>query len=192
MQAIVVLLARRSSLGSVSVREFPNTIHNTDARSAGGLFPYPTQTAIQAATRHENLAVVTALFLSTFSIGSAFGNAVSGAIWTQKLTPALLRNLPEPYNNEIFAKGIFSEPFLWAVGFPIGTPIRDAIIASYRATQGLLTITGLGLCVPLILFSLCMRNPRLGDEQSLPNAESYPTDDQQEKQGRWRLSSLWV
>jgi len=51
------------------------------------------------------------------------------------------------------------------------TPERDAVIVSYRHIQRMLCITGICLCIPLIAFSLCLRNPRLGKEQSLPDAE---------------------
>lgn len=38
---------------------------------AGGMFPYPTQALVQAATQHEHVAIITALYLSTYNIGSA-------------------------------------------------------------------------------------------------------------------------
>jgi SIT family siderophore-iron:H+ symporter-like MFS transporter len=50
---------------------------------AGGFFPYPAQASIQAATKHEHVAVITGIYLACYNIGSAFGNTVSGAIWTQ-------------------------------------------------------------------------------------------------------------
>jgi SIT family siderophore-iron:H+ symporter-like MFS transporter len=131
------------------------------------------------------------LYLATFNIGSAFGNAVSGAIWTQKLIPALLKHLPPPYNNEATAKSIFATPFDYATKYPVGTPIRDAIILSYKEAQQTLTGTGLGLCVLLILFSLCIRNHKMGNEQSLPEAESYSDMPWLERIKGWRISTLW-
>ena len=138
---------------------------------AGGLFSYPAQASIQAATKHEHVAVITGLYLATYNIGSAFGNTVSGAIWTQTLIPTLLKNLPPPYNNMTTAQGIYASPFVYATNYTIGTPLRDGIVESYRHTQKLLTITGTCLCLPLIVFSLLIQNPKLGDGQSLPNAE---------------------
>ncbi|KAF2827277.1 putative transporter [Ophiobolus disseminans] len=158
---------------------------------AGGFFPYPAQTLIQAATRHEHLAIITALYLATFNIGSAFGSAVSGAIWTQTLVPTLRRHLPDPYNNDTIARSIFAAPFTYAADYPIGSPMRDAIVKSYNHTQQLLIITGMCLCVPLIVFSLCIRNPRLGNDQSLPNAEIPEHRSQTDGTGRWQLSNLW-
>ncbi|KAK3081868.1 ferrioxamine B transporter [Coniosporium uncinatum] len=138
---------------------------------AGGMFPYPAQASIQAATKHEHVAVITGLYLATYNIGSAFGNAVSGAIWTQTLVSTLQRNLPAPGNDAATAAAIYASPFDFTGPNPVGSPIRTAIIDSYRYTQRLLCITGICLCVPLICFALVLRNPKLGREQSLPDAE---------------------
>lgn len=138
---------------------------------AGGLFSYPAQASIQAATKHEHVAVITGLYLATYNIGNAFGNTISGAIWTQTLIPTLLKNLPPPYNNMTIAQGIYGSPFEYATNYTIGTPLRDGMVVSYRYTQKLLTITGICLCVPLVVFSLLIRNPKLSEEQSLEDAE---------------------
>lgn len=37
----------------------------------GGMFPYPTQALVQAAAKHEHVAMVTALYLAVYRIGSA-------------------------------------------------------------------------------------------------------------------------
>jgi SIT family siderophore-iron:H+ symporter-like MFS transporter len=106
-----------------------------------------------------------------FNIGSALGNCVSGAIWTQVLVPTLLEQLPTPYDNATIAEGVYRTPFEYAEKYPIGTPLRDGMVASYQHIQRLLTITGICLCLPLIFFSLVIRDPVLGNEQSLPDAE---------------------
>ncbi|KAL1998465.1 hypothetical protein VTN02DRAFT_6124 [Thermoascus thermophilus] len=134
---------------------------------AGGLFPYPAQASIQAATKHEHLAVITGLFLASYNIGSAIGNTISGSIWTQVLPGELIHRV----GNVTLATEIYSDPFLFTASNPVGTPARDATIDAYRHTQRLLCITGICLTVPLIAFALCIRNPKLGKEQSLPDAE---------------------
>jgi SIT family siderophore-iron:H+ symporter-like MFS transporter len=138
---------------------------------AGGLFPYPVQTSAQAAAKHEHLALITGLYLATYNIGSAFGSTVSGALWTQVLPAELERNLAAVTNNVTIAVYAYSNPLFFVYDYPVGTPERDAVITSYRHIQRLLCITGICLCIPLIVFSLCLRNPRLGKEQSLPDAE---------------------
>lgn len=152
---------------------------------AGGLFPYPGQASIQAATKHEHLAVITGLYLACYSIGSALGNAVSGAIWTQVLPRRLGANLAG-FSNATLATAAYGDPFTFAGGYPVGTPERDGVIDAYQHTQRLLCITGICLCVPLIIFSCLLRDPRLGKEQSRPEAETGTKSEvQTEVNKRW-------
>jgi SIT family siderophore-iron:H+ symporter-like MFS transporter len=139
---------------------------------AGGLFPYPAQASIQAATKHEHVAVITGLFLASYNVGSALGNTISGAIWTNTLPQELNRRL----TNATLAASAYADPFTFAMTYPMATPERKAVVESYKAAQRLLCITGICLCVPLIAFSLVIRNPRLTDTQSLPNAEKLVAD----------------
>ncbi|KAH0841704.1 hypothetical protein AYO21_01064 [Fonsecaea monophora] len=137
---------------------------------AGGLFPYPAQASIQAATKHEHVAVITGLYLATYNIGSALGGAISGTIWTNVLPGALEERLA-PLGNSTLAALTYADPFSIEIEYPIGTPVRTAIIDAYQHSQRLLCITGICLCTLLIGFALCLRDPKLGDEQSLPDAE---------------------
>lgn len=137
---------------------------------AGGMFAYPTQNSIQAATRHEHVAVITGLYLATYSIGAAFGNTVSGAIWTQVLPNQLAIDLA-PFNNATLVTYFYGSPVFAILDYPVGTPERAAVITAYQHVQRLLCITGICLCVPFLIFALLLRNPRLGNEQSLPDAE---------------------
>lgn len=137
---------------------------------AGGMFPYPAQASIQAATKHEHVAIVTGLYLATYSIGSALGYALSGAIWTQRLYGTLEANLAFQ-SNATLAAAVYGSPFEVVALYPVGTPIRTAIVESYQHVQRLLCIVGACLCVPLIIFALLLRNPKLSDEQSQPDAE---------------------
>ncbi|OLN96698.1 Siderophore iron transporter 1-like protein 2 [Colletotrichum chlorophyti] len=133
---------------------------------AGGMFPYPTQASLQASLKHEHLAIMTGLYLATYNIGSAFGNTVSGAIWSQVL-PSVLSDRLAPFGNDTLATLTYGQPFVAIAEYPVGTPERAAIIDSYQHVQKLLTITGIALVVPLIAFSLLLRNPKLNDEQTL-------------------------
>ncbi|KAF2269789.1 siderophore iron transporter 1 [Lojkania enalia] len=135
---------------------------------AGGMFPYPAQASIQAATKHEHVAVITGVYLASYNIGSALGNTVSGAIWTQVLPQELENRL----GDASAAIDWFGMPFTMVTTYPPGTPERDAVIAAYQHIQRLLCITGICICAVLIVFATVIRNPRLGDEQSLPNAET--------------------
>jgi SIT family siderophore-iron:H+ symporter-like MFS transporter len=104
---------------------------------------------------------------SRYNIGSAFGSSVSGAIWSQVLPGQLSQRL----TNQTLAAEVYGSPFLYAAQYPFGTPERDGIVNAYKHTQRLLCITGICLCVPLLAFALLLRNPRMGDEQTSPEAE---------------------
>ncbi|RKU44741.1 Siderophore transporter [Coniochaeta pulveracea] len=132
---------------------------------AGGMFPYPAQASLQVGLKHEHLAVMTGIYLATYNIGSAFGNAVSGAIWTQVLPHALEERLASI--NSTLAVSAYGDPFTAAATYPLGTPERTAIISAYQHTQRLLCIAGICLCVPLIAFAFVLRNPKLNDQQNL-------------------------
>ncbi|KAJ9618865.1 ferrioxamine B transporter [Taxawa tesnikishii (nom. ined.)] len=161
----------------------------------GGFFTYPAQNSIQAATKHEHVAIVTGIYLATYNIGSAFGGTVSGAIWTQVLPSQLATRLGQVSTNATLATTAYGDPFVFIAEYPVGTPERTAVVDAYQHTQKLLCITGICLCVPLLLFALCLRNPRLGKEQSLPDAEksthSMESDEvgvhaKETKSGLWR------
>ncbi|KAF4964991.1 hypothetical protein FSARC_7169 [Fusarium sarcochroum] len=141
---------------------------------AGGMFPYPAQASLQAYVTHERLAVMTGLYLALYQVGSAFGNAVSGAIWTQMLPVKLAENFAS-FGNDTLAIYTYTQPLSAIIDpsgdFAVGTPYRDAMIESYKHVQRLLTITGICLCIPLIAFSLCLRNPKLTDQQNLVEDE---------------------
>ncbi|KIH90013.1 MFS transporter, SIT family, siderophore-iron:H+ symporter [Sporothrix brasiliensis 5110] len=136
---------------------------------AGGLFPYPAQASLQTCLKHENLAVMTGLYLATYNIGSALGNTVSGALWSQVLPRTLERNLA-PINSTLAAV-VYGDPLSAAAAYPVGTVERTAIIESYQHVQRLLTITGIALCVPIIGLALALRNPKLNDEQTLAKSD---------------------
>jgi len=138
---------------------------------AGGFFTYPVQVSIQAATKHEHLALVTGLYLGLYNIGSALGTTVSGAVWTQTLPGKLNRALATVTTNSTMAVAAYGNPLAFAAEYPVGTPERDAVVGAYRETQRLLCIIGICLSVILVVFALCLRNPRLTKEQSLANAE---------------------
>jgi MFS transporter, SIT family, siderophore-iron:H+ symporter len=133
---------------------------------AGGMFPYPAQAALQVQVPHEHVAVMTGLYLATYNVGSAFGYTVSGAMWTQVLPGELERRL-QFQANETLAAAAYSNPFDVVALYPVGTPERGALVESYQHIQRLLCIAGLGLCVPLLVFALLVRNPRLNDKQTL-------------------------
>lgn len=139
---------------------------------AGGMFPYPAQASLQAFTKHENLAVMTGIYLALYNIGSALGNAVSGAVWSQVGPPTLEKNLAGI--NDTLAAITYGNPLSIVDLYPMGTPERDAIVKSYMHIQRLLCIVGICLTIPLIVFACLARNAKLNDEQTLASDDEAP------------------
>jgi SIT family siderophore-iron:H+ symporter-like MFS transporter len=77
--------------------------------------------------------------------------------------------------NQTLAAEVYASPLTTAILYPMGSPERAGIVEAYKHTQRLLCITGICLCVPLFVFALLLRNPRLGDEQSNSEAEAIAT-----------------
>lgn len=79
--------------------------------------------------------------------------------------------------NETLAAEVYAQPLLFADANPVGTSNRDNVILAYQKTQRLLCITGICLTIPLIIFALCIRNPKLTKEQTLAKAEEESISD---------------
>ena len=134
---------------------------------ACGMFTYAALASAQAATRHEHLAVVTGAYFACFNVGGAVGSAISGAIWTQLLPGQLLRDI----GNSTTADHVYAAPFTAVEDFPWGSPVRDAIVTSYRHVQKILCITGIGIATLVLICALVLRDPELPDLQSISGAE---------------------
>ncbi|KPM35799.1 Amidophosphoribosyltransferase [Neonectria ditissima] len=139
--------------------------------TAAGFFSWPTYVLIQTTARHEYLSILISLIFTVNSIGQAFGNCVSGAIWTQTLFEELNKNLG-PFNNATLAPAVYAAPLYVVPEYPIGTPERDAIVVSYRYIQRILTIVAICIVVPMFVLGLLVHNPQLSDRQTQPEVES--------------------
>ncbi|KIW21092.1 hypothetical protein PV08_01671 [Exophiala spinifera] len=135
-----------------------------------GLFAWSALVLGQTAARHQHIGVLIAILFTCNSIGTALGNCISGAIWTQTLYEELAHNLA-PFGNATLAPLIYAAPLYVVPEYPVGTPIRGAIIESYRHIQRLLTITCLCIYTPMLIVALFLRDPRLSDQQTQPEAE---------------------
>ncbi|GAA6052456.1 hypothetical protein JCM3770_001122 [Rhodotorula araucariae] len=137
---------------------------------AGGLFPYSAQALIQTEGGHQHTGILLASYLAVYNVGSSLGNSVSGAIWTQVLPAQLDKVLA---GNATAVQLWYGSPFL-AITTPEGQwgePIRMGVVEAYKHVQKLLCIAGICLSVLLVVCGLILRDPVLGKEQSLPNAE---------------------
>lgn len=141
------------------------------------LFTYPVNVSVQSATSHEHMATVTALNYTLYRIGSAVGAAVSGAIWTQTLYKQLLKRM----GDATLATAAYSSPYVFIEEYAWGTPIRQAMVESYRYVQRLETLVALVFTAPLLFFSLCLRDPKLTDKiahDNIKNGEYIDIEDE--------------
>ncbi|KAH7312523.1 major facilitator superfamily domain-containing protein [Stachybotrys elegans] len=119
----------------------------------GGMLNVPAQLGVQASAGHQHVGTSTALFLTLTSVGGAIGSAISGAIWGRLIPSKLRRYLPEEVQDQ--AMVIYSDVGQ-ALGYPVGSPERDAINLSYQETMTTLLTVALCMCVPVVLCSLLM------------------------------------
>lgn len=134
-----------------------------------GFFTYTTQASIQASTSsHEDMAVITALYLATYNVGAAFGAAVSGAVWTNILPAQIAQRL----NDATLAAQAYSAPFEFIVTYTWHTMERQAVVHAYRYVQKILCTIGLCFCVPLVIASLLLRDHKLENVVALDDLDS--------------------
>lgn len=162
------LLVRFRGSASASTKELAGYIAAEVVLGIGaGFFSYPTQAAVQARTKHERVAVVTGLYLASFRVGNAIGSAISGAVWTQRMLPTLTRYISDP----TVASAFYAAPLTVVGQYPIGTPERTGAIEAYREVAKILSIIGICLSALIIVWALLLRDPKLGNTQSLEHAE---------------------
>lgn len=114
----------------------------------GGSLIICEEMAVMAAAPHENVAAMLALIGLFSSVGGAIGQAVSGAIYTNKFPAALDTYLPgnATLNAELYGSLVAQ------LSYPIGSPERTAVIDAYNHTQWYLTIAGTVFLVPCFVF----------------------------------------
>ncbi|CDF91122.1 probable Siderophore iron transporter ARN2 [Zygosaccharomyces bailii] len=138
-----------------------------------GLFDYPINVSIQTVTSHENMASVTALGYTIFSIGGAVASAISGAIWTQLLYPKLYSLM----GDATLAEAAYESPLDFIDEYAWGTPIRDAMVEAYRYVQKYEVLVALVFTAPMFILSFFIRDPQLTEDvaQKLEKEEYVET-----------------
>ncbi|KAI3328498.1 putative MFS siderophore transporter [Ustulina deusta] len=97
------------------------------------------QIAVMAVANHAELASTMAILSLATYLGSAMGSSLSGAIWNSTLPGALAELLPELSSVELVNIGSDLKKQL---SYPMGSPIRTAIIAAYAQSQARMCIVG--------------------------------------------------
>lgn len=88
----------------------------------------------EAWLRLVDVAVVTGLYLASYRLGSALGQTLAGAVWTQRMPLELANRI----GNQTVALNTYNMPYVTIEEYPIGTAERDGMVASYAAVQKLL------------------------------------------------------
>lgn len=115
-----------------------------------GVWALTAQLAIMACVSHQEIAVALAMWGLFGSIGAAIGFAVSGALWTNIFPGQLYNRLPEDAKN--LTATIYGDISV-QLSYPMGSPIRTAIIDAYQDVQRKMVITGVAF-IPLCLACL--------------------------------------
>lgn len=112
-----------------------------------GVWALTAQLAIMASVSHQEIAVGLAMWGLFGSIGAAIGFAVSGALWTNIFPEQLYKALPDDSKN--LTATIYGDITV-QLSYPMGSPIRTAIIEAYQDVQRKMVITGVAF-IPLCL-----------------------------------------
>lgn len=136
-------------------------------------FMRPVGVSMQACTNYEYMATITALFAALYNIGGACARCVSGAIWTQKMYPLIVKKMELLGVNTSLAKPAYQSPYTFAAKYAWGTPPRRAVALAYAELQRQLCIVALCLLVPLLVFCFFLRDHRLQDVRSLEDVEDF-------------------
>ncbi|KAI1376563.1 MFS general substrate transporter [Hypoxylon crocopeplum] len=114
---------------------------------SSGIWVLAAQLAIQASVTHQEIAVAMAIFGLFGSIGAAIGLAIAGALWNNILPQKLREFLPE--GSKDLVSNIFGNINVQK-SYPMGSPIRTAIIEALGDVQRKMVIAGsafLPVCV---------------------------------------------
>ncbi|KAH8885995.1 siderophore iron transporter mirB [Thozetella sp. PMI_491] len=119
---------------------------------AGGVFSMCAQIAVMTTVSHQEVAIALAMYGLFGSIGAAVGQTIAGALWTNILPAKIYEHLPEGSKN--LTANIYGSLTV-QLSYPMGSPIRDAIIKAYADVQRWMVISG-AVFIPLLVVCLFM------------------------------------
>ncbi|KAJ4167488.1 hypothetical protein NW754_011304 [Fusarium falciforme] len=131
-----------------------------------GLAQVSLQVSLQAVLANEQIAVATAVYLSSLGFGSNLGVTISGAIWNSLLPRKLNANFGEEVGRKIFGSIVVAQKY------EVGSPERNAIDKCYRQTQQTLAIGSVSVSALLLLLAFLVQNVKLGEEDTKRAAQA--------------------
>lgn len=126
----------------------------------GGSVAITMQVAVQCMVRHSDVAIVTAIELLMTECGAAMGSAIAGMIFSTDLPAALASRLPNIPQDDI--NSIYGSLSI-ALSYPIGSPIREAIIEAWVQVMHKLCIVASLALVPAVFLALAIPDGTLPD-----------------------------
>ncbi|KAK9360082.1 major facilitator superfamily domain-containing protein [Lipomyces starkeyi] len=140
----------------------------------GGMLSLASQVGVQASCNQSDVAVATAMFLTVFSLGSAVGAAISGAIWTSLLPRQLTKYVPESILDQV--PDIYADFGYARRMFPdLESPERHAIIYAYKDIMALLIWIAVTVTLPCVIASCFMTEYNLEELSKLLTASRAQT-----------------
>lgn len=127
-----------------------------------GLLSDTSRLAVMAAVRREDVALSLVIHSLFTSIGSAIGYAIAGGIWTNLLPYKIADYLPE--DSKSMAWTLFGD-LTKQLEYPMGNPIRDAVIMAYGDVGRKMVIVGSALTPLMIITVLFWRNINVKDTE---------------------------
>ena len=122
------------------------------------------QMAVMAVSSHGELASAMAILSLASYIGSAGGNALSGAIWNSTLPTALRELLPDISAEELF---LLCSDLKKQLSYPMGHPIRDAVILAYDQAQVKMCISGTAIALLQVVGLVLWKDVRVSQSKQV-------------------------
>lgn len=157
---------------------------------ANTFFSRVTTVSVQSCTNHEYMATVIALFAACYHIGGGIGSSISGAIWTQQMYGMIRKKMEQLGVDTELATLAYQSPYQFITKHEWGTDARRAVSLAYAELQKRLCITGLCLCVPLLVLVFCLRDNVLADAQNLDDEALLTLGEGLERAGEVKRSQV--
>lgn len=115
-----------------------------------------------AAVKHQDVALSLVIHSLFTSLGSAIGYAIAGGMWTNILPYKIAEFLPEESKSQSWS--IYGD-ITKQLQYPIGNPIRDAVIRAYGDVGRKMVIVGAALTPLMIITVMFWRNINVKDTE---------------------------
>ena len=125
-----------------------------------GLAQVSLQVSLQAVLQNSQVAVATAVYLSSLGFGSNLGTTISGGIWNSLLPRKLTAHFGAQEARRIFGSIVVARKF------PVGSPERNAVDECYRETQQTLAIGSVCVSGILLVMVYFVQNIKLQEEDN--------------------------